>query len=218
MRPVTVIVGPLTASSTNNIALAQSLAGAGALTLNGSLASGGVATIANPQQIKITSVGDDHAHTWTVAGTNWAGNTISETFIGATAGNSVSSVLSYLTVTSISFDAATAGNVTVGTTGLGSSQWVRTDNWGTLPTLAIQSVVSGTVSFTVEGSWDDPNTLISPVAPADMVWDSTISPLVGVSSSVMATWTDAPLWARVRLLSGTGSVRTTFGQYSNVLG
>jgi len=215
MRPVTVSVGPLTASSTNNIATAQSLGAAGALTLNGSLASGGVATIANPQRIGIKSVGDDSARTWTVTGTNWSGSTISETFKGATAGATVNSALSYATVTSIALDGATAGNVTVGTTGLGSSPWVRFDNWAH-PTLAIQCVVTGTVNYTFESSFDDPNDLVNAVAPASMVWDSTISPLVGASASAMATVDAAPLWGRISINSGTGSVRAVFIQYLNV--
>jgi len=215
MRPVTVSVGPLTASTSNNIALAQSLSAAGALTLNGSLASGGVARIANPQRIGITSVGNDSARTWTVTGTNWSGAAISETFAGATAGNTVNSVLSYASVSSISLDGATAGNVTVGTTGLGSSPWVRFDNWAH-PTLAIQCVVTGTANYTFESSFDDPNDLVNAVAPASMAWDSTISPLVGASASAEATVDAAPLWGRISINSGTGSVRAVFTQYLNV--
>ena len=39
MRPVIVTAGPLAAASANNIALSQTVTGAGSVTINGSLAS-----------------------------------------------------------------------------------------------------------------------------------------------------------------------------------
>lgn len=214
MRPVTVTVGPLAAASANNIALSQTLGAAGKLTLNGTLASGGVATLDTARRIGIHSNGNDSSLTWTIVGTNCCGAAITETLTGATTGNTVQSVLDYMTVTSISGNAATASTVTVGTTAVASSAWVRLDNW-VEPALAIQCVVSGSATYTFEGSFDDPNDLVNAVAPASMAWDSTISPLVGVTASQMAEMPISPLWARTTLTSGTGSVRSILTQYLN---
>lgn len=210
MRAITTTVGPLVAGSSNAISLSQSLAAAGALLINGSLATGGVATMDNPRFITITSAGDDTGKTWTVVGTNSAGNTISETIAGSS--TAVTSVLSYKTVTSISLSAASTSTVTAGTNTGGTSPWVRFDEWAD-EAVGLQFVVSGTVVYTFEASNDDPNSLINQVVPSAMTWDSTISPIVGASTSQMANLTTAPLWGRINLASGTGSVKGIFVQY-----
>lgn len=213
MRPITTTVGPFVAGSSNAISLSQSLAAAGNLLINGALATGGVAKMDNPRNINITSSGNDTGLTWTVAGTNDAGNTISETIAGSN--STVVSVLSYATVTSISGSAATASTVTAGSDTGGVSPWVRFDEWAD-GAVGLQCVVSGTVVYSFESSFDDPNSLISPVVPASMTWDSTISPIVGAATSQMASLTTAPLWGRINLASGTGSVKGTFVQYLQV--
>src|ERR1700761_3608381 len=97
MRVITATVGPLTAQSANNIALSQTPGAAGPLTLNGSLVSGGVAVIGNPQRITITTT--DTTHTFTITGTTPTGSILTEVVTNAAA--SVTSLLDYATVTSI---------------------------------------------------------------------------------------------------------------------
>jgi len=161
-RPITVQVGPLAAASAtkaalsqtavasqylvlngaagtftaNNICLSQSPAGAGLLTLNGSLAStrqpigfngsaAAGATIAYldvPSRIYFTSAGNDSGVTLTIVGTLQSATTFgpgigqSEVVTGANA-STVSSSNVYSQILSITISGASAGTVTVGTYG-----------------------------------------------------------------------------------------------------
>lgn len=214
MRPVTVTAGPLTASSANNVALSQSLGSAGPLTINGSLATGGVATLSQPARIGIASAGNDSGITFTISGTNWSGDLISEVVTGANIGTS-SSVLDYLTVTSIVGSGATASTVTVGTTGLGASPWIRFDDYA-FAQIGLQFVVTGTVNYSFQQSYDDPNditTFPTPIAPSAMTWDISGSPYVALTVTATGNLPAAPKFGRVQINSGTGSVKMTATQY-----
>jgi len=97
----------LAAAVVGAIAASQTHGSAGALTINGSLASGGVATMLTQQQIGITSTANYSAVNFTITGTDGYGRTISEVLAGANNGTA-NSVFSYLTVTSIVASAAAA--------------------------------------------------------------------------------------------------------------
>jgi hypothetical protein len=91
-------------------ATSQAVAGAGDLTLNGALASGGVVTFDVPRNVTIDSSGaGDTTQTATVYGTDQYGNEMVETiaFNGTTevAGNKA-----FKTITRIAISAALAGN------------------------------------------------------------------------------------------------------------
>lgn len=213
-RTITASVGPLTAASPNGVALSQSLASAGPLLINGAYASGGVATLPQPRRIGIASVGNDSGITWTISGTSRSGDRISETLVGGS-GATVQSVLDYATVTSIVGSGATAGSVTAGTTGVASSAWVRTDPFND-PALGSQCDVSGTVNYTVEASFDDPNSATDPVLPALMTWIKSSDPNVAnATASAQSSFAYSPTFLRVTLNSGTGSVTLKAVQYSD---
>jgi hypothetical protein len=208
MRPVTVTVGPLTAASGNNIALSQTPGGAGNLTLNGALVTAGVANIGNAQRITLTTA--DATHTATITGTDAAGSPISETV--ALNGTAVTTVLSYKTVTQISVNAALTGAITAGTSGVGTSAWVRFDEWASAQ-VAIQCDTSGTVSYTIQQTLDDPNSPTNPVAPALVTWvNSSDTNAVGATGPIQSNYAFAPTFARVLLNSGGGTVTATFVQ------
>lgn len=214
MQPIVVTAGPLAAASANAIALSQTPS-AGALTLNGALASGGVATMDKPRQVLITTTADETTKTFIITGTDWAGSPISENVTGVN-NSTVASVLSYLTVTSITISANAAGALTVGTNGVGSSPWVRFDGWAS-PIIAKQAAVTGTVNFTVQQSMDDPNSPTSPVLPAAMTWTSDPDTnFVAKTASAQGYWSFAPVWARIVLNSGSGSVALTVQQSGSV--
>jgi hypothetical protein len=208
MRPITVTVGPLTAASSNNIALSQTPATKGNITLNGSLVSGGVAIIANPQRITLTTT--DSTHTAVISGTDAAGSPISETITFT--GSAITSILSYKTVTSIAVNAGLTAAITVGTSGLGYSNFARLDEWANAQT-SIQCVASGTVTYTVQLSNDDPNSTTNPVAVTAMTWSSSPDSLaVGATGSIFTVLAQSPLWVRINLTAGTGSVTATVVQ------
>lgn len=209
MRPVVVTAGPFVAASGNSICLSQTPGAAGALTLNGALASGGVATLAAAQRVLITSAGNDSGHTFTITGTNASKDVISETITGPNTGT-VTSVLDYLTVTSITISAAATGAITVGGGQIGSSPWVRLDDWDA-GAIILQVSVSGTINCTAQTSSDDPNSPWNPVLPANMTWLS-VSGLTAITASTQGAITSAPLWVRLLLNSGSGSATLTVVQ------
>lgn len=214
MNRIVTTAGPLAAAAANNIALSQTPS-AGALTLNGTLVTGGVAVLDNPRRVLFTFAANETGHNFVVTGTNVSGDVISETVAGTTAGT-VATVLSYKTVTSITISANATGALTVGTNGVGESAWVRMDMWA-LPTIGVQCTVSGTVNYTVQQTWDDPNSPVSLVTPANMTWANCPDlALVAVAVTAQSYYSSIPAFIRVVINSGTGTVTMTLGQAGNV--
>lgn len=213
MRPITVQVGPLVAASTTNIKTTAAIAGAGAVTLNGTLVSGGVATLDTARRVIFTSAGNDTGITFTISGTNWSGLVISETVTGAS-GGAASTVLDYKTVTGVTSSGASAGNVSIGTNGVAGSPWVRFDDWAQSQVM-LQTKVSGTVNYSIQTTMDDPNSPTNPVAPSAVTWfDVGDTNVVGATASAQSSFATLPLFARVLLNSQTnpGYVTATFSQ------
>jgi hypothetical protein len=211
MRPITATVGPLTAQSANNIALSQTPA-AGPLTLNGSLVSNGVAVIGNPQRITVTTT--DTTHTFTITGATPTGSLLTEVVTGN--GTSVTSVLDYATVSSIVISGAATGAVTVGTSGVGSTTWVCLDYWAPAQ-VGIQCNVTGTVNYTIQSTYDNPNSPTRPVAPSAVTWINTNdTAAVNATGNVQTNFLFAPIFVRALLNSGSGSVTMKVIQYNVV--
>lgn len=214
MRPVVVTVGPLSAASANAICLSQTPS-AGALTINGALASGGVATLDVPRRVLITTTGNESAKTFVITGTDLTGNVVSESLTGPNIGAAFS-VLDYKTVTSITISATAAAALIVGTNGVASSAWVRFDDWAP-SSISVQCVASGTVNYTVQQTLDDPNSPTNPVGYASVAWfSSPDSNLIAATGNIQSNYAFMPTYARILLNSGTGSVTGTFIQNGNV--
>ena len=215
MQPISATVGPIDAADADGICESQTPSGAGALTLDGVLVSGGVATLDAARRVLITAVGDESGKTFTITGTSYNGQVQSETITGPNA-TTAQSVLDYKTVISVTISAAAANAITVGTNGVASSRWLRLDNWA-FPQVGIQCNVNGTVNYTVQQTLDDPNDPTNPVAVSAVNWVNhpDIS-LVGATATVQGNYGYAPLYARVTLNSGTGSVTMTLVQHNNV--
>jgi hypothetical protein len=96
---------------------------------------------------------------------------------------------------------------------------IRLDEWADAP-LGIQVSVNGTVNYTVQHSFDDPNDLISPVPLASMFWDSGLVPAgaIGGTAGITFSMATCPLWLRLMLNSGTGSAKLVAVQYNVVEG
>ena len=142
------------AASANNIAQSQS-PGAGAITLNGSTVTSGVATLDAARRILLTSGGSDTGITFTIKGTNTFGNPLTETITGGAV--TASTTQDFKTVSSVTHTGSVASTLTVGTSGVGSSPWFILDRDQNPVNLGIAVVVSGTINFTVEYTYDDPN-------------------------------------------------------------
>lgn len=165
-------VGPLTAATTNGIATAQTAAGAGNLNLSGgSLVSGGVATLDKPRRVVITTTSNETARTFTIYGANRTGNSINEALKG-TNGSSVYTSNDFETVTQISVDAATSGNVSAGTNTISSTPWFTTTYHTTPINLGVSVVVSGTITYNVEYTYEDVNNPVNGIFPA--LWTNAV--------------------------------------------
>jgi len=204
MRPITVSVGPLAAASANNIALSQTPGAAGNLTLNGSTVVGGVAILDTPRRVLFTTTADETAKTFVVTGTTFGGQTVSETVKGVN-NSTVATVLDYATITSIAVSAALAGAITVGTNGVAGSPWVRLDDWA-LPNLNIQAIVVGTINYTIQQTYDDPNSPTNPVSPANVTWSQLVA---AASASAIANVAYQPVFVRVLVNSNTNPATVT---------
>ena len=95
------------------------------------------------------------------------------------------------------------------------SQAFRLDDFAP-SNISIQCNVTGTVNYTVQSSLDDPNDPASPIAAGSMVWvDSSDSNVVGATASKQTNFLFAPKYVRIKLNSGSGSVRAVILQSSN---
>lgn len=204
----------------NGIALSQSRGSAGNLTLNGSLATGGVATLTPARRVIVTSAGDDSSITFTITGTNRYGNALSEIMQGAngaaTSGANGYSASDFLTVTQIAASGATASTVTAGTTTVASTDW---QGWTILLApfqvgMAVES--DGATTYSVEHTYDDPNAnQSSSPAPTSnippVVWvDPTLNGMTANAQAAIPGPGGVPsvVWAsRLTITSGTGAVK-----------
>ena len=193
-----------TAADADGISLSQTPLAAGNLTITGALASGGVATMDTQRRVLITAAGNEVSKTFTIYGTNKDGFAISESLTGPNA-TTTQSLLDYLTVTRVAVSAATAGAITVGTSGVGSSPWVPLNPWGIDYMTSLGATVSGTVNYTVQYTInDDPCGIADPAVSAVKTWD--ITALASQSTDIISSLAvPATAW-RVTVNSGTGTV------------
>lgn len=211
MRPITVTVGPLASASATNVRTASGVLAAGAVTLNGSLVSGGVATFDTARRVLFTTTADETTKTVTLTGTNWSGSPISET-ITLVNNSTVASVLDYKTLSSVVSSAALTGNLSIGTNGVASSPWVYLDPWA-LANIAIQCTVSGTVNYTLQTTLDNPNSSTNSVLPNAVTWVSSNDvDVVGATATKQSNLFFVPAYVRVLLNSGSGTVTMTVNQ------
>lgn len=143
-----------TAVDADGVCASQSPA-AGAILINGALASGGVATFAAAQLVRLTSGGNDSGITFTFTGTDADGLSQSETVAG-TNGSNTDTTKFFKTITEITASAAVAGTIVVGNLITSVSPTFRPNcsvnpyNLGILAEL-----VSGTATYTLQQTYED---------------------------------------------------------------
>ncbi len=208
MIPIRTTVGPLGAASANAIVTTVTPTSGLTLTLTSS-----PYTMDKPRRVLLTYGTEGTARTLTLTGTSRYGVSQSETLTAPVgSGGTVNSVLDYATVTSIVSNSNFTNPITVGTSAIGSSPWVRFDGFAD-PAISIQCVVTGTVNYSVEQTLDDPDSPTAPVAINAMTWTTvSASGVVGASITAAGTITFVPTFLRVSTNTGTGSVAATFQQ------
>lgn len=185
------------------------IATSAAATGNVSVGTNGYVVTDKPRRVIITSAGNDTTKTWTIYGTDWNGNAISEAITGVDTA-AAQSVYDYSSVDLITMSAAAASTgIIIGTNGVASSRPIFMDQFGFAPTL-LQVNVSGSVNYTVQDTLDNPN---GPVAgPGVTPFVSTTwfahpdAAVAGATASAQANFAYIPNMTRILLNSGTGTV------------
>lgn len=207
----------LAAAVSNGICTSQSGSAGTPLTLNGSLVTSGVAILdatsapnnvgALGCRVAIAYTGTDTS--FTITGTNATGNNITDVAVGSS--GAAQSNLDFVTVTSITPVGGGLTGVIAGTNGVGSSPWWMTSCFSYPPmnTSYLVELVSGSVNFSIQHTYDDPNNLTNGLAyPIPIIASGNLN-LTVTSDGVFIL----PIKAvNVLINSGTGVLRCRFLQ------
>jgi hypothetical protein len=168
-----------------------------------------VSTLDAPREVLITNT-EAVGNSFTVYGFNEDGQPIQETL--STNGGPLTTALNFAAVNQVTIAAPAVANISVGTTTQAESRWVNVDHWA-LGTISKQVVVNGVATYTIQITNDDPMSPTNPVPPDLVTWtNDPDATFVGASTSLLGYWSFTPLWARVLLTAGAGSVTATFVQ------
>lgn len=159
MNVFTLDVAP-TNVSTTNVCDSQS-PGAGVILINGTLASGGVATCGAAQILKISTAGDESTRSFTVTGTDENGDAQSETVSSISVGSNKDTTKYYKTITEITHTGTLVGAISVGTTVGSLSSAFKFYKQVSPARIAVGiSLVSGTSTYTLQDCFTNaPHTL-----------------------------------------------------------
>jgi hypothetical protein len=106
-------------------------------------------------------------------------------------------------------------STTDATAGTTYSRSVRMDSFANAQS-AVQVNVTGTATFTVETSMDDPNDPVNPVAVGSMVWVNAIDTnLVAKTANATGAFVVTPTFVRIKQTAGNGSTKMTIAQFGN---
>lgn len=163
-----------------------------------------ISNVGMARQVLLTFGTDDSANRYTITGTNANGNPLTETLAGGA--TSATSVNYFQSVTQITASQASAGTVKIGTNGVGSSAFVSLNYHAQPVNISVAAVVSGTINYTVQWTYDDPNK----VTPT--WWDDATA--ASKSANQVTVMNDPVFGSRVKINSFTapGSVTTTYIQ------
>lgn len=186
-------------STVTQISISGASTGAVTVGTNGTSAS-----LDMGRRVLITSAGNDSAITYTIYGTDWSDNPVSEVVTGPNA-TTAQSTRDFKTVTAIWPSAAVASTVIIGTSSVASSRPIFMDRFG-FSASALQVDVSGTVNYTIQQTLDDP----FEVSYSALNWVShPDSAVVGATATAQANYAYLPNMTRILLNSGTGTVSYT---------
>lgn len=216
MRPIQKTLSFQAADATG-VTTAQTPADGVDLTIDGTFASGGVATFYEATTLEFTSADDLSDVIFTVVGTADNGITISEDVVGPN-NDTVETVLFFKTVTAIEVSTSstyTTETVTVGnpnSVSLGTTAWWPLDIYTPNQVTTIScNELAGAVTYSVEYTNEDPfDTSITQLAVPHPVAALT-------SATADQTAFTTTLMRAVRVTtSGSGSLRVTVVQQSTV--
>lgn len=106
-------------------------------------------------------------------------------------------------------------STTDATSGTTYSRLVRMDSWANAQSI-VQVDVTGTATYTVETSMDDPNSPTNPVALGSMTWiNCADSNVVAKSAAGQGVLSATPTFIRIKQTAGNGSCTMTVAQFGN---
>lgn len=183
MIPKTIDVDPDNVDP-NGIVDAGSAAGAEALTLNGVLVTGGVATLDFGRRLNITSASNNSGITFTFAGTDPDGFAQSEVLTGPNI-STVETTKYFKTVASITTSGATVGTVDIGTVDEVITKTIPLD-WRNQNgvTIAVDVLAGSTIDFTVEEAFELFNR--NPASPHQNIAWFPITALTAQTADIVA--------------------------------
>lgn len=203
----------LVAAVTTGIATAQSLTGGTKMTLNGSLVTGGVATLDSggaARRVIITPAANESTNSFTIVGTDRYGRPQTEVLAGTNNPTAAQSTKDFLTVTAITPTNTGAGTATAGTNGVGSSAPIILDWVPNGSIIGCSALVTGTVTYTVQEALDDFAPAWDMVANQPNWFNDSNAALVATSASAHANLAGPFTMARLLINSGTGTVQAKF--------
>lgn len=158
---------------TQAIALTQTLAGAGSLTLNGTLAQGGTVDFHGfARVVSLTSANNLSAVNFTVTG-SVNGASVSETLAGPN-NTTVETANIFDGVTSVTSSNA-ANGISIGTGTTGHTGWILTDTYAPFPSVGIQVITTGVITWSFIATLQD----VSNKLPNAL---SIFTPVVGLTN------------------------------------
>lgn len=204
MRPIQITTTSFTGADGNGVALAQQLLAAGDLTLVSS-----TVTLTPPRYITLTSLGNLSGVLFSITGTAPNGSPQTEVLSGPNA-NTVTSTMTFATITAISTDGAVGTDVEAGYTQSGYSAWWPLDIYTPNQVTTISVNVSGTINYSVEYTNEDPfdNSIVQlPKAHPN-------ASLTGATADQTEFTTTLMRAVRFKVNSGSGIARVTITQQS----
>lgn len=180
------------------------IAASGATDGNITVGTNGIAIIAEEntaRQVLLTTSADDTALRFTIYGTNAQGNPISEVLTGVN-NTTAATVNHYQTITQILASAASTGTITFGTNGVGSTRFVSMSYHAQPVNISTAVVVSGTINYTLQYTYDDVNSISNPT------WFSTTEGTSQAANKVLVQ-NDPIFGSRVLVNSSTAPASLT---------
>ena len=192
---------------------AQTIPNDETLNIDGNAASGGVVNFPNSRRIVVRGL-DANAEgvIITVTGTDSADGPQIENFRILAQGTDYTGKLEFQTITEVRANIGGIGQVQVGTSGIVGSQWARLDTWAIGPTV-IHINALGSANYTLQTTLDDPNSIVDPIDPDDVRWfPSTDTNVVNATGSKQTQFDANPVFCRILINSGTGTVQAVIQQ------
>lgn len=215
MRPIQKTL-QMAAADDNGIVTAETPADGVDLTIDGALASGGVATPTYPAKVTFTTTDNLSTVIFTVSGTDIYNQNVSEVVIGPN-NTTVTTTQVFKTVTKIAVATATTFttetvDVGVASVGIGATAWWPLDIYtpNQVTNISCNLLASASATYSVEYTNEDPfDTSITQLAVAHPV-----AALTSATTDQTAFTTTLMRAVRVNVASGSGELRVTVVQQS----